>query len=82
MCFCLTEYLYKIQSEEEVRLLIINKKLKNTKEYHMKNSMIIVERIYFDEKNVKELVKEYLQKKIYEKRTSLIIFFTTIIFNL
>lgn len=63
MCFCLTEYLYKIQSEVEVRLLIINKKLKNTKEYHMKNSMIIVERIYFDEKSVKELVKEYLQKK-------------------
>ncbi len=42
---------------------MINKQLKSTKEYDMKNSVITIESIYSEEKKVKDLLKEHLQAR-------------------
>lgn len=42
---------------------MLNKKPKSSKKYNLKNSVITVERIYSEEKKVKDLLKEYLQNK-------------------
>nr|WP_315020007.1 hypothetical protein [uncultured Aminipila sp.] len=43
--------------------MIIDKQRKNTKEYDMKDSIIIIESYYMEEKKVKDVLKEHLQSK-------------------
>jgi len=43
--------------------MIMGMQKKNTKEYDMKDSIIIIERYYIEEKKVKDALKEYLQSK-------------------